>query len=52
MVWIRQWQRRPTFEQRLGINFTVEAGQAYPQRFYQWIDYFKKEAIYHSGNYC
>ena len=32
--------------------FTVKPSQAYPPRFYQWIDYFKNESVSRSRNWC
>ena len=31
---------------------TVKPSQAYPPRFYQWIDYLKNESVSHSRNWC
>ena len=31
---------------------TVKAGQAYPPRFYSWIDYLKNESVSLSRNWC
>ena len=33
-------------------SFTVKAGQAYPPRFYQWINYLKNESVSRSRNWC
>ena len=32
--------------------FTVKLSQAYPPRFYQWIDYLKNESVSRSRNWC
>ena len=32
--------------------FTVKIGQAYPPRFYYWIDYLKNESVCRSRNWC
>ena len=32
-------------------HFTVKPSQAYPARFYQWIDYLKNESVSRSGNW-
>ena len=32
--------------------FTVKPSQAYPPRFYQWIDYLKNESVSRSRNWC
>ena len=32
--------------------FTVKPSQAYPSRFYQWIDYLKNESVSRSRNWC
>ena len=31
-------------------SFTVKTGQAYPPRFYSWIDYLKNESVSRSRN--
>ena len=33
-------------------RFTVKIGQAYPPRFYYWIDYLKNESVSRSRNCC
>ena len=32
--------------------FTVKIGQAYPSRFYYWIDYLKNESVSRFRNWC
>ena len=34
------------------FGFTVKPIQAYPPRFYQWIDYLKNESVSGSRNWC
>ena len=34
------------------INVTVKPSQAYPPRFYQWIDFLKNESVSRSRNWC
>ena len=36
----------------VGVTVTVKAGQAYPPRFYYWIDYLKNESVSRSRNCC
>ena len=33
------------FRSRLALSITVKAGQAYPPKFYQWIDYLKNKPV-------
>ena len=35
-----------------GSEITVKAGQAYPARFYYWIDYLKNESVSSSRIFC
>ena len=36
----------------LQSDITVKAGQAYPPRFYYWINFLKNESVSRSRNWC
>ena len=39
------WKSKPFY-------ITVKAGQAYPPRFYYWLDYLKNESVSGSRIFC